>query len=183
LGTDRLDLYLLHWRGAHPLAETFRAFERLEHDGKIRRFGVSNFDVEDLEEALAIAGEGRISCNQVLYHLNDRAIEHSVIPWCEAHRVAVVAYSPLGSGRFPSPRSVGGRLLAEIAAARGVSSAAVALRFLVRRPSSFAIPKASRVEHVLEDARAGDIELSAADIARIDAAFPLDPRKRRLETR
>jgi diketogulonate reductase-like aldo/keto reductase len=180
LGTDRLDVYLLHWRGRHPLEETFRAFERLERDGKARAFGVSNFDVGDLDIALAIAGEGRIACNQVLYHLNDRSIEHAVIPWCERHGVSVVAYSPLGAGRFPSLSRGGGRVLAEIGADHGVSPRAVALRFLVRRPSVFAIPKAARVEHVLDNARAGDLRLSDAELARIDAAFPLGPRKKQL---
>lgn len=180
LRTDRLDVFLLHWRGRHPLKETFRAFERLEKEGKIRSFGVSNFDVPDLEETLAITGEGRLACNQVLYHLNDRTIEHAVIPWCERHGIAVVAYSPLGAGKFPPFRRAGGRLLAEIAEQRGVSPQAVALRFLTRRSSLFAIPKASRVDHVLGNARAGDLELSAEDLFRIDAAFPVGPRKRRL---
>src|SRR5690606_12199822 len=101
LGTDYLDLYLLHWRGRVPLEETIRAFEDLLAAGKIRAYGVSNFDVRDLEDAVAIVGEGRIACNQVLYHLEERSIEHNVIPWCRRHRVAVVAYSPLGSGNFP----------------------------------------------------------------------------------
>jgi diketogulonate reductase-like aldo/keto reductase len=180
LRTDRLDVYLLHWRGRHPLEETFRAFERLERDGKIRAFGVSNFDVADLDETLGIVGERRIACNQVLYHLNDRSIEHAVIPWCERHGVSVVAYSPLGAGRFPSLSRGSGRVLAETAADHRVSPRAVALRFLARHPSVFAIPKAARVEHVLDNARAGDLMLSDTELARIDAAFPLDPRKKPL---
>ncbi|MBV9564428.1 MAG: aldo/keto reductase, partial [Bradyrhizobium sp.] len=92
LGTDRLDCYLLHWRGSYPLADTVAAFDELVRAGKIRSWGVSNFDADDLDELLAIAGEGRIACNQVLYHLRERAIEHAVIPWCERHKVAVVAY-------------------------------------------------------------------------------------------
>jgi diketogulonate reductase-like aldo/keto reductase len=171
LRTDRLDAYLLHWRGSHPLEETFRAFERLECDGKIRAFGVSNFDVPDLEEAVAIAGKGRIACNQVLYHLNDRGLEHAVLPWCERHGISIVAYSPLGAGRFPSPRR-GGRVLAAIAGSHGVSPQVVALRFLVRNPSVFAIPKAARADHAVENARAGNVELSAEELERIDAAFP-----------
>ena len=107
LETDRLDCYLLHWRGQHPLAETFSAFEKLLREGKILSWGVSNFDVPDLEEAVRIAGEGRLVCNQVLYHLKERAIEHAVIPWCEEHGVAVVAYSPFGHGDFPTPRTEG----------------------------------------------------------------------------
>ncbi len=101
LRTDRLDCYLLHWRGAYPLGETFAAFERLREQGKIRCWGVSNFDVPDLKAAWSAGAQGRIACNQVLYHLEERAIEHAVLPWCEAHGVATVAYSPFGHGRFP----------------------------------------------------------------------------------
>jgi diketogulonate reductase-like aldo/keto reductase len=180
LGTDWLDGYLLHWPGQHPLADTIEAFEQLRRDGKIRAWGVSNFDVDDLDEALAIAGEGRIACNQVLYHLGERAIEHAVIPWCEGHGVAVVGYSPFGHGEFPAPRSKGGRVLGEIADAHGATARQVALRFLVRRPSLFAIPKASRPEHTAENAGAGSLRLSEAELARIDAAFPLGPRPRTL---
>ena len=115
LKTDRLDCYLLHWPGNHPLEETIAAFEQLQGQGKIMSWGVSNFDVSELEEAYNIAGEGRLTCNQVLYHLKERAIEHAVIPWCESHGVAVVAYSPYGHGDFPAPGSAGGRLLQAIA--------------------------------------------------------------------
>src|SRR5262249_30257858 len=121
LKTDRLDCYLLHWRGSYPLEETFAAFEELKQAGKIRSWGVSNFDDDDLEEALMIAGQSKIACNQVLYHLEERAIEHAVIPWCEEHEVAVVAYSPFGNGHFPSPSSAGGRVLAAIADAHGAT--------------------------------------------------------------
>jgi len=175
LGTDRLDGYLLHWRGRHPLADTFAAFEQLARDGKILSFGVSNFDVADLEEACAIAGAGRIACNQVLYHLRERAIERAVLPWCEAHGVALVAYSPFGHDDFPDEGSPGGRVLAEIAAAHGATPRQVALRFLVRRPAAFAIPKAARPEHVEENAGAGRLELTPSERARIDAAFPPGP--------
>ena len=101
LNTDRLDCYLLHWRGAYPLEDTVAAFEELKRAGKIRSWGVSNFDADDLDELLEVAGEGKIACNQVLYHLKERAIEHAVIPWCERHGVAVVAYSPFGHNDFP----------------------------------------------------------------------------------
>jgi len=107
LGTDRLDCYLLHWRGEHALEDTFAAFEQLQREGKILSGGVSNFDTPDLDEARAIAGEGALACNQVLYHLKERAIEHAVLRWCERHGVAVVAYSPFGHGRFPGPRTRG----------------------------------------------------------------------------
>jgi diketogulonate reductase-like aldo/keto reductase len=180
LRTDRLDCYLLHWRGQHPLEDTFAAFERLRGEGKVLSWGVSNFDEPDLDEALAVAGEGRIACNQVLYHLEQRAIEHAVLPWCEAHRVAVVAYSPLGHGHFPSPRSEGGRVLREIAVAHDATPRQVALSFLVRHPCLFAIPKASSPDHAAENAVAGDLRLTGAELARIDEAFPRGPRPRQL---
>ena len=108
LRTDRLDCYLLHWRCEHPLEDTFTAFEQLQRKVKILSWGVSNFDEPDLDEALEIAGEGQLTCNQVLYHLEERAIEHAVIPWCETHGVAVAAYSPLGHGHFHGPNTKGG---------------------------------------------------------------------------
>jgi diketogulonate reductase-like aldo/keto reductase len=180
LRTDRLDCYLLHWRGQHPLEDTFAAFERLRGEGKVLSWGVSNFDEPDLDEALTVAGEGRIACNQVLYHLEQRAIEHAVLPWCEAHRVAVVAYSPLGHGHFPGPRSEGGRVLREIADAHDATPRQVALSFLVRHPCLFAIPKASSPDHAAENAGAGDLRLTDAELARIDEAFPRGPRPRQL---
>lgn len=177
LKTDRLDCYLLHWRGSHPLEDTFAAFVELERAGKIRSWGVSNFDVPDLEEARKIAPAGRPLCNQVLYHLQERSIEHSVLPWCERHHVAVVAYSPYGQrGGFPSPRSAGGRVLGEIAAQRGATPRQVALRFLLRHQSVFTIPKAAQPDHVGDNAAAGDLKLSAAELARIDAALPVGPK-------
>ncbi len=172
LATDRLDLYLLHWASRHQIEQTIAGFERLVRDGKIRHYGVSNFDTGELERALALAGPDRIACNQVLYHLEERAIEHAVLPWCERHGMAVVAYSPFGSGRFPGARSPGGRLLAEIAQARGATPRQVALAFLVRRAGVSTIPKAARVEHALENAAAGELTLSAEEEARLDRAFP-----------
>jgi diketogulonate reductase-like aldo/keto reductase len=180
LRTDRLDCYLLHWPGEHPLEDTIAAFEQLEREGKILSWGVSNFDVPDLEAAWETAGPGRLVCNQVLYHLQERAIEHAVIPWCEQHGVAVTAYSPFGSGRFPGPRTKGGRVLQEIAVAHHATPRQVALRFLVRRPSVFTIPKASRPEHAAENAGAGDLRLTPAELTRIDEAFPRGPRPREL---
>jgi diketogulonate reductase-like aldo/keto reductase len=175
LRTDRLDCYLLHWRDRHPLEATIAAFERLQREGKILSWGVSNFDVADLEDVQVIAGEGRLACNQVLYHLQERAIEQSVLPWCERHDVAVVGYSPFGHRQFPGPRTAGGRVLAKIAAAHHATSRQVALRFLVRHPALFAIPKASNPEHTAENAAAGDLQLTPAEIAQIDAAFPHGP--------
>jgi diketogulonate reductase-like aldo/keto reductase len=180
LKTDRLDCYLLHWRGTYPLAETIAAFEELCRAGKILSWGLSNFDVADLEEALAIAGNGRLACNQVLYHLEERAIEHAVIPWCRAHGVAVTAYSPFGHGRPPAPHSAAGRVLADIARAHGATPRQVALAFLTREAFVFAIPKASSPAHAQENAGAGDLRLSNAEIARIDAAFPRGRRPRTL---
>lgn len=172
LKTDRLDSYLLHWRGSYPLEETFAAFEELQRAGKILSWGVSNFDADDLEEALSITGEGRVACNQVLYHLEERAIEHAVIPWCEKHEVTVVAYSPFGQGRFPNPSSAGGRVLREVADAHGATPQQVALAFLTRRDWVLAIPKASKPEHAADNAAAGDLRLTTAEIERIDQAFP-----------
>jgi diketogulonate reductase-like aldo/keto reductase len=174
LKTDHLDLYLLHWPGDHPLEETLGAFESLREAGKIRAWGLSNFDVDELERARAIAGPGRIACNQVLYHLRERAIEHAVLPWCERHGVALVAYSPFGAGDFPG-RS---RPLREVAEAHGATQRQVALRFLVRHPNVFAIPRAARAAHALENAAAGDLALGAEDLARVDAAFPRGRRRR-----
>lgn len=180
LRTDRLDCYLLHWRGSYPLEDTVAAFEQLVSDGKIRSWGVSNFDADDLTDMLDVAGEGRIACNQVLYHLNERAIEHSVIPWCEKHGVAVVAYSPFGHDDFPEPQSAGGKILKEIAAQHGASPRQVALAFLTRRPSVFAIPKASSATHAAENAGAGNVTLTDSDIAALDKAFPLGREPRSL---
>jgi len=173
LKTDRLDCYLLHWPGSHPLEDTIRAFEKLVGDGKLRSWGVSNFSVPELEEAVRIAGPGRIACNQVLYHLEERAIEHTVLRWCERANIAVVGYSPFGNGNFPKPQSAKGRVLAEVAKAHDASPYQVALQFLVRRPSLFAIPKASREAHARDNAAAATLELSPQEIARIDEAFPL----------
>ncbi len=177
LATDRLDCYLLHWRGRHPLAETIGAFADLMRAGKILAWGVSNFDTDDLDEACAaaeaVAGAGVIACNQVLYHLGERHIEHAVIPWCETHGVAVTGYSPFGHDDFPQARSAGGRVLTEIAQAHGATTRQVALAFLVREPGVFTIPKAGTVAHIEENAGAGDLVLNPDEIARIAAAFPL----------
>jgi diketogulonate reductase-like aldo/keto reductase len=180
LKTDRLDCYLLHWRGSYPLEETVAAFEQLVDAGKIRCWGVSNFDADDLDELLGVAGEGRIACNQVLYHLQERAIEHAVIPWCKQHEVAVVAYSPFGHNDFPSSRSKAGEVLQAIADAHGTSARQVALRFLTRDPQVFAIPKASSEEHAADNAAAGDLVLGSDEIAVLDKAFPRGPKPRSL---
>lgn len=175
LKTDRLDCYLLHWRGQVPLAETVAAFDELVRAGKIRSWGVSNFDADDLNALLKVAGSGAIACNQVLYHLHERAIEHAVIPWCESHGVAVVAYSPFGHNDFPNPRSEAGRVLQKIADIHGATPRQIALGFLTRRASVFAIPKASSTAHAADNAGAGDLTLSADEIRLIEQAFPLGP--------
>jgi len=173
LGTDHLDCYLLHWPGQHPLEDTLAAFEQLVREGKIRSWGLSNFDVDDLEEALAIAGPRRIACNQVLYHLRARDIEAEVLPWCVEHEVAVVGYSPFGSGDFPQPQSKGGKVLGEIARTHGVTPHQVTLAFLVRDPHVFGIPKSAKVARVRENAAAVGLRLSPEEVARIDEAFPV----------
>jgi len=177
LGTDRLDVYLLHWRGRHPLEATFEAFEQLQRDGKILAWGVSNFDVSDLDASWAVARPRHLACNQVLYHPKERAIEHAVIPWCAEHSVAVVAYSPFGSGDFPGPRTSGGRVLQAIATAHDATPRQVALAFLLRWPSVFVIPKASTPDHAEENAGAAELELSTAELARLEKAFPLGRRR------
>jgi diketogulonate reductase-like aldo/keto reductase len=170
LHTDHLDCYLLHWRERHPLEDTLGALEELVRAGKIRAWGVSNFDVDDLEEAERIVGPGRITCNQVLYHLEERAIEHAVLPWCEQHGVALVGYSPFAVGRFL--RSRGKSVVEEIARARGVTSRQVALAFLTRAAPLFTIPKSADARHTAENAAAADLILTPDELARIDAAFP-----------
>lgn len=173
LGTDYLDCYLLHWESTHPLEETVAGFAELVDAGKIRSWGVSNFDVPWLEKAKAVAGEGRIACNQVLYHLRERAIEHEVIPWCEENGVAVVGYSPFGQGNFPTSRSPEGSVLTGIAEKRGATPYQVALAFLTRRPGLFAIPMTSKPSHALSNAGASGITLDDEEIERLDDAFPL----------
>jgi diketogulonate reductase-like aldo/keto reductase len=180
LGTDYLDCYLLHWRGPHPLEETVAAFEILRRTGKILTWGVSNFDVQDLEDLRAVDDNVTFACNQVLYNLRERAVEHAVVPWCEKYGVAVTAYSPFGHGNFPGRQDPEAHVLADIARAHGATPRQVALSFLTRRPSVFAIPKASSPAHAEENALAGDLKLSDAEIRRIDRAFARGPRPDRL---
>jgi len=180
LKTDHLDCYLLHWRGSYDLEDTVAAFEELVKSGKIKSWGVSNFDADDLDEILEVSGEGKIACNQVLYHLKERAIEHAVIPWCERHGVAVVAYSPFGHDDFPDERSKGGAVLARIAETRRATPRQVALSFLTRATTVVAIPKASSAEHAGENAAAGDLVLTKEEISALDAAFPRGPKPRGL---
>lgn len=190
LCTDHLDLYLLHWPGPHPLEETIAAFEELRERGSIRHYGVSNFDARELERAALLAGSGRIACDQVLYHLGQRAVEHAVRPACERLGVALVAYSPFGgspssrsrSNRFPSPSSRGGRVLAEVATRTGATPRQVALAFLLRDGRTLAVAKSAREEHVRENAGALALELSPQDVALLERSFPLGPEPRALPT-
>ena len=181
LRTDHLDSYLLHWPGPHPLEDTLVAFEELRRAGKVRSYGVSNFDEELMRDAVRIAGPGRIACNQVLYHLEERHADAGLIEACEDLDVAFVGYSPFGSGNFVSPVSRGGKVLGDIARAHGATARQVALAFLTRRPSVFAIPKSSRVVHAEENAGALKLKLTSAELAAIDAAFPVR-RRRELPT-
>jgi diketogulonate reductase-like aldo/keto reductase len=180
LKTERLDCYLLHWRGSYPLADTVAAFDELVAAGKIASWGVSNFDTDDLNELLAVAGAGKIACNQVLYHLQERAIEHGVIPWCERNGVAVVAYSPFGHNDFPSANSKQGEVLQAIANAHRATPRQVALAFLTRLPALFAIPKAASADHAADNAAAGNLKLSTSQIASLDEVFPRGPKPRSL---
>ena len=173
LKTDRLDCYLLHWRGEYPLADTIEAFQQLQNEGKILSWGVSNFDAPDLKEAHMLSGQTGLVCNQVLYHVQERAVEHAVIPWCEKHSTAFVAYSPFGHGDFPDPHTPAGRLLQQIADENNATPRQVALQYLLRWPFSFAIPKASDIDHVTENAGAGDLQLAGTQIEQLNKMFPL----------
>jgi diketogulonate reductase-like aldo/keto reductase len=172
LGTDRIDLYLLHWRGSVPLTETLEGFRRLERDGKIRHHGVSNFDRRDIEEWTALAGGDSVAADQVLYNLTTRGVEWDLVPWCRERGVAIMAYTPLGHGRVLADPA-----LAEIARRHAATPAQVALAWLLWQDGTIVIPKAARPEHVRENRGAADIVLSAEDLAAIDRAFPPPRRK------
>ena len=176
LGTDVIDLYLLHWRGSIPLAETVAAFEALKQAGKIRHWGVSNFDVADMEELLEIAPSGASTVNQVLYNPEYRGIEFDLLPWQAAQGIPVMAYSPLGQGG----ELLQAKPLVAIAARHDATPAQVVLAWALRHPALIAIPKASRKAHVEANARAAALQLTPEDLAAIDAAFPPPRRKRPL---
>ena len=167
LKTDRIDLYLLHWRGSVPLAETLAAFTRLQRDGKICHHGVSNFDLDDMQEWFALAGGDSVAANQILYNLSRRGPEWELIPCCRERRIAIMAYTPLGQGRMLQHKA-----LAEIAARLGATPAQVALAWLLRQDGTMVIPKATRPEHVRENRGALDLRLTADDVAALDRAFP-----------
>lgn len=177
LRTDHLDCYLIHWPGSYPLEETIEALEELVQSGKTRAWGVSNFDENELAEALAIAGPGRIACNQVLYHLEERSIEHAVLPWCEANGVALVGYTPFGQHRQYPPSGAAGAVLKQLGDRLGATPRQVALAFLTRRSDLFAIPKSTQLAHLKENADSSQLVLSPEDVASIEKAFPLGRRR------
>jgi diketogulonate reductase-like aldo/keto reductase len=167
LGTDRIDLYLLHWSGDHPLEETYAAFLQLVDEGKILHYGVSNLDVEELECSEALPGGAAVAANQVLYNLLRRGVEHRLLPWCRHRRVTVMAYSPLEQGRLP-----GREALRSIARDHGCTEAQVALAWVLAQPGVMTIPKAGRPEHVREAVGALAIGLTGEDLVRLDHDYP-----------
>lgn len=176
LKTDRIDLYLLHWPGSHPLGDTLEAFERLKQAGKIRHYGLSNFDTDDLARALKRAQGEAIGCNQVLYNLERRGIEARLLPWCGAHEVVVMAYSPLDQARLKTKAG-----LAKVAARHKVTPEAVAIAWTMRLPHLVTIPKATTPEHVRDDISAASITLSKDDLAALDADYAPPTREAPLE--
>jgi diketogulonate reductase-like aldo/keto reductase len=176
LKTDRLDLYLLHWRGGVPLAETVAGFEDLRRAGKIRHWGVSNLDADDMEELTAAPDGERCAANQVLYNVMRRGPEFDLLPWMAQRRMPLMAYSPVEQGRLPAAGA-----LHEVARRHGASPFQIALAWLLRRPDVVAIPKAGHPDHVRDNHRALAIALGPEDLAAIDAAFPPPKRKRPLE--
>ena len=175
LKTGRIDLYLLHWPSNHPIAGTVAAFEELRASGKIRHWGVSNFDVAEMEELLAVPGGTSCQVNQVLYNLTRRGIEHDLMPWSAKHRIPIMSYSPIEQGRLARNRA-----REAVAKKHGATPAQVALRFTLDQ-KTISIPKASSEPHVRETVAALDITLDDADRAALDAAFPPPGRKRPLE--
>src|SRR5580692_11417795 len=172
LRCDYLDLYLLHWPGSHPLEETMRALEELVVQGRTRFVGVSNFEPEEMLKAASYLRATKLACNQVLYHLCERGIEHELVPVAREHGIAIVGYTPFGRGEFLRAGAEGRRLLEQIAEKHSATVRQIALAFLTHEPGIFTIPKAATVRHVEENAVAGDIALDETDIAAIDAAFP-----------
>ena len=172
LKTDVLDLYLLHWRGSYPLPETFAAFEELRAVGKIRHYGVSNFDVDDLEELDNTVPKNSNAANQVMYNLSDRGIEWDLYPKCRKDKIAVMAYCPLGQGRLIDNPSI-----KPIAKKHNVTNAAVALAFTLRLPGMISIPKSSHEKRIMENAAAVDLVLDEQDLAKLNQIFPAPRRK------
>jgi len=176
LRIDAIDLYLVHWRGSVPLAETVAAFEALKAAGKIRQWGVSNFDTDDMEELAGLADGNAVQANQVLYNPQRRGIEHDLIPWCSERGIAVMAYSPVGQGAILRDSK-----LAALAGRHGATPAQIVLAWVMRTEGVIAIPKASRLEHVRDNRAALDVALTADDLAELDRIFPPPRRKQPLE--
>jgi diketogulonate reductase-like aldo/keto reductase len=176
MGTERIDLYLLHWRGPHSLAETIEAFEQLVEQDKIGRWGVSNFDTDDMQELAALPHGDRAQTNQVLYNLGRRGVEFDLLPWCASRRMPLMAYSPIEQGRLlhdPALKRIGAR--------HGVTAAAAALAWVLREPGVIAIPKTGSREHLKQNLACLDIVLTGEDLAELDESFPPPRRKRPLE--
>jgi diketogulonate reductase-like aldo/keto reductase len=166
LKTDHIDLYLLHWRGSVRLADTLAGFERLLRDGKIRHHGVSNFDTDDMQEWVGLAGGDKVATNQILYNLTRRGPEWELIPWCRERKIALMAYTPIEQGRMLRHKALG-----EIAARHGATPAQIALAWLLRQDGMIVIPKASKEEHVRENRGTLDVKLTAEDLAGLDRGF------------
>jgi diketogulonate reductase-like aldo/keto reductase len=181
LNTNWLDLYLLHWPGSYPIRETMRAMEKLVSEGMVRFVGVSNFDVEDLMAAERALRNERMACDQVLYHLGYRGIEHRLLQYCTEQKIAVVGYAPFGHGNFPSPESPRGELLVEIGKRHRRTPRQVTLNFLIRHPNIFTIPKTSRTERARENSGGVGWELTEDEVAAIDRAFPVSDHHGALE--
>jgi diketogulonate reductase-like aldo/keto reductase len=166
LNTDRIDLYLLHWTGSHPFAETLAGFERLQRDGKIRHHGVSNFNLDDMKKWVGLSGGKTVAANQILYNLSRRGPEWDLIPWCRERGIAIMAYSPIEQGRILKNRA-----LNDVAARHGATPAQIALAWLLRQDGMMVIPKATRQEHVRENFAALKVGLTEQDLADLDRAF------------
>ena len=177
LKTDYLDLYLLHWRGSIPLAETLEAFQTLQQAGKIRSYGVSNFEVEDMQEVSQLKGGKEIVTNQVLYNLTRRGIEWNLLPWCRERNIPIMAYSPIEQGRL-----LNNRTLNAIAQERGVTAAQIALAWVLHQDNVIVIPKSSRIDHIEQNYAALDLKLNVDELAALDAAFPQPTKPVPLET-
>ncbi|MES2152402.1 MAG: aldo/keto reductase [Pseudomonadota bacterium] len=183
LGSDRIDLYLLHWRGAVPLAETLDGLVRLQREGKIVEYGVSNFDLDDMRETAGLAGGARVALNQVLYNLAQRGPEWDLLPWCRAHGIPLMAYSPLESGGAERARLLATPELQQVARRHGATPAQVALAWLLRDDGVMAIPKAADAGHVRANRAALDMVLTKDDLAELDRGFPAPQRRRPLAMR
>jgi diketogulonate reductase-like aldo/keto reductase len=178
LRTDRIDLYLLHWRGSHPLDETVEAFEKLREAGKIRYWGVSNFDTRDMHGLARLPQGANCAADQVLYHIDSRGIEYDLLPWCTGHRMPLMAYSPVGG---QGARLLRSKTLSEIARRHNATAAQIAIAWTMRHGNVISIPKASDPTHVRENAACGAIELGSDDLSLIDSAHPPPAAKQSLD--